>query len=72
MLWDEGEGGVEASLALVPSEPGAGDLAFPENTGFLPLSSHSCCPEALGLPGRAALPPGPSGKKSCSTCFLGW
>ena len=47
--------GTEASLALGPSEPRTGDLAFPENRDLLPLSSHSC-PEALGLPGKALMP----------------
>lgn len=58
-------------MALGLSEPSTGDLAFPENRGFLPLSSHSCCPEPRGLPGKALISPRHSSKNSRDTCFSG-
>lgn len=58
-------------MSLGPSEPSPGDLAFPENRGFLPLSSHSSCPEPQGLPGKALISPRHSSKNSRDTCFSG-
>lgn len=63
--------GAEAFLALGLSEPSPGDLAFPENRGFLPLSSHSGCPEALGLSGKGLMPPRHSSKSSRDICSSG-